>query len=153
MCRLPLRRCNAALKLPIVYTVMTLPDLVDDETVLFVRVAWWETALGLIRSLRIPVSYIQNARAAQPWSTNTEQGLCPGIRVGLGLPGVKLLGRKVSLGKAPVFVDCSAGNTPLLVVDILPETSHGYRRLVITTERAEELAKRITASKEPGQAK
>ena len=124
---------------------MTVPELVDDDTVLVVHVACWETALGLISGLAIPVANIQAARAAAPWgSSQTESDLCPGLRVGLGIPFVKLLGRKVTLTRAPVFVDCSAGATPLLVVDLKPGKSQ-YRRLVITTDRAEELAKRITA--------
>ena len=122
---------------------MTVPELVDDDTVLVVHVACWETALGLVTGLSIPVANIQAARAAAPWSSQTED-LCPGLRVGLGIPFVKMLGRKVTLSRAAVFVDCSAGSTPLLVVDLKPGKSQ-YRRLVITTDRAEELAKRITA--------
>jgi hypothetical protein len=122
---------------------MTVPELVDDDSVLVVHVACWETALGLVTSLSVPVSNIQAARAAAPWSSQ-EEDLCPGLRVGLGIPFVKLLGRKVDFGTRPVFVDCSAGATPLLVVDVKPGKGQ-YRRLVITTHRAEELAQRISA--------
>lgn len=123
---------------------MTVPELVDGDTVLLVHVACWETVAGLITGLSIPVAHIAAARAAAPWSSQTEHDLCAGLRVGLGIPFIKVLGRKVRLTRAPVFVDCCAGSTPLLVVDLLPGKSH-YRRLVITTDRAEELAKRICA--------
>ncbi len=52
-----------------------------------------EKLLGLVRDLDVPVSAVTEAREARSWREDVR-----GMRVGLGLPGVWLLGRWVSRG-------------------------------------------------------
>jgi hypothetical protein len=52
-----------------------------------------EKVLGLVRDLDVPLSSVVGAREVRNWSDDLR-----GWRVGLGLPGVWLLGRWISRG-------------------------------------------------------
>jgi hypothetical protein len=52
-----------------------------------------EKVLGLVRDYEVPVSAVRGARQVGSWREDLR-----GLRVGLGLPGVWLLGRWISRG-------------------------------------------------------
>lgn len=104
------------------------------EEELRVRLAPWQKLLGLMGDIRIPRTQVRSARVL---SDPVREAMHAGIKVGLRLPWLYFVARTIRLDEAFVV----RRGVPALCLDV--EGPGALRRVLVSTRRAEELARAL----------
>jgi hypothetical protein len=109
--------------------------LLTDDT-LEVRLARWESALGLLRSIRVPRADVTDAKVVEDPLAEVMRA---GIKVGLRLPWLFYIARTIGLDRAFIV----RRGVPALSFAV---RDHGaLKEVLVSTPEAHELARRLQA--------
>jgi hypothetical protein len=109
--------------------------LLTDDT-LEVRLARWETALGLLRSITVPRADVSDVRVVDE---PVGEAMRAGIKVGLRLPWLLYIARTIGLDRA-FIVRRGVPALSFAVRDHPP-----LKQVLVSTPEAHELARRLQA--------
>jgi hypothetical protein len=110
--------------------------LLSDDT-LEVRLAGWESALGLLRSIKVPRADVSDVGVVEDPLGEAMQA---GIKVGLRLPWLLYVARTISLDTAFVVRRGVPG------LSFAVRNQGRLRRVIVSTPAAHELARRLQLS-------
>lgn len=109
-------------------------DLTLTDAELTVRFTATEKALGILRDVTVPRSAVTSAQLVRSWRREVR-----GLRVGLGLPGVRALGTW-RWGGHRQLVDLRRG-VPAVRIGL---TGERYDELLVSTPDAERIVAELT---------
>jgi hypothetical protein len=110
--------------------------LLTDDT-LEVRLARWEKALGLLRSIKVPRAEVSEVHVvADP----VREAMQAGIKVGLRVPWLYFVARTITLDRAFIV----RRGVPALSFEVRNQGT--LKRVLVSTPQAHELARELQAS-------
>jgi hypothetical protein len=110
--------------------------LLTDQT-LEVRLAPWETALGLLRSIKVPRADVSDVEVVEE---SVREAMQAGIKVGLRVPGLYYIARTIALDR--VFI--VRRGVPALSFAV--RNQGALKRVLVSTPEARELARELQSS-------
>ena len=109
--------------------------LTDDS--LEIRLAIWEKALGLLRSIRVPRADVSDVHVVED---PVREAMQAGIKVGLRLPWVYFIARTIALDRAFIV----RRGVPALSFAV--RNQGNLERVLVSTPHARELARELHPS-------
>ena len=109
--------------------------LTDDS--LEIRLAIWEKALGLLRSIRVPRADVSDVHVVED---PVREAMQAGIKVGLRLPWVYFIARTIALDRAFIV----RRGVPALSFAV--RNQGNLERVLVSTPHARELARELNPS-------
>jgi hypothetical protein len=110
--------------------------LINDDTV-DVRLARWQTVLGLLRSIKVPCADVSDVEVVED---PVREAMRAGIKVGLRLPWLYYIARTIRLDKAYIV----RRGVPALALTV--QNQGALTRVLVSTPEARELAHRLQRS-------
>jgi hypothetical protein len=110
--------------------------LLTDQT-LEVRLAPWETALGLLRSIKVPRADVSDVEVVEE---SVREAMQAGIKVGLRVPGIYYIARTIGLDRAFIV----RRGVPALSFAV--RNQGALKRVLVSTPEARELARELQSS-------
>lgn len=110
--------------------------LLTDDT-LEVRLARWEKALGLLRSIKVPRADVSDVQVVEE---PVREAMQAGIKVGLRVPWVYFIARTIALDRAFIV----RRGVPALSFAV--RNQGALKRVLVSTPEARELARELRPS-------